>query len=127
MCGKPGGEHWHEAAAHRELHFTEGGREKGNELILAGDRSKGNRKQGGDRAGDATFRWVVREGLSEEGACEQGPEMCRRQSGKLEEQHSSQREQLAEMPRESLTLAFGVKDQQEGQCPHREYFLADPI
>lgn len=46
----------------------------------------------------------VREGLSEEGAFEQGPEMRRRRSGKLEEQHSSQREQPAEMPKVSRSL-----------------------
>lgn len=42
---------------------------------------KGKMKQGGNRNGEAIFRWVVRKDLSEEGICEQESEMCRRESG----------------------------------------------
>lgn len=38
--------------------------------------------------------------------------------GKLEEQHSSQREQPAELPRGSIMLAVGFKEHQGGHCSH---------
>lgn len=43
--------------------------------------------------------------------------------GETGEQHSSQREQPAELPRGSIMLAFGFKEHQGGQCSHTVYFL----